>query len=349
MKKTVMFLFVALLVTMMSGCKPSANAGPDQSVYIDSTVTLDGTGSTDRGNDIASYQWQQTEGPSVTLINASTAVAQFTASVAVGSILTFELTVKDKWGVRAKDNCVITILGLADPITDLLNSMVSIPGGTFMMGSTDNEYGCVVLSTPVHAVTLSGFEIGAYEVTQAQYFAIMGTNPSCFQGTSYPDPENNPVEMVSWNDARAFCTALSAQTGRTFTLPSEAQWEYACRAGSTTLYSFGDDDAQLVNYAWYSTNTTHAVGTKLPNAWGLYDMMGNVWEWCLDSCHSNYTGAPTDGSAWEPETGSGHMYRGGGWNNYAFECRSALRGNSDTSDYGSNNIGFRVIAVPAGG
>jgi formylglycine-generating enzyme required for sulfatase activity len=223
--------------------------------------------------------------------------------------------------------------------------MVYIPAGTFMMGSTDNEYGWAQYTTPVHQVTLQAFDIGAYEVTQAQYEAVIGTNPSNFQGPTYPNTENNPVEMVSWYDARTFCTALSALTGRTFTLPSEAQWEYACRAGTTTLYSYGDSDALLGDYAWYWNNSgslTHTVGTKLPNNWNLYDMHGNVWEWCLDSLHTNYTGAPNDGSAWEPETGSDRMIRGGSWlDGYP---RSASRAYTFPDDR-HIILGFRVLAV----
>ena len=236
-----------------------------------------------------------------------------------------------------------------DPITSLLNSMVTIPAGTFMMGSTDNKNGQAQWTTPVHQVTLQAFDIGAYEVTQAQYFAVMSTSPSHFQGANYPNSENNPVEQVSWRDARAFCTALSALTGRTFTLPSEAQWEYACRAGTTTLYSFGDSDALLGDYAWWSANTggrTHPVGTKLPNAWGLYDMMGNVWEWCLDSWHNNYIGAPNDGSAWEPVTGASRMLRGGCWYDSApWYFRSGYRYSYGVAGWHSE-IGFRVVAIP---
>jgi len=330
---------------------PTANAGLDQSVSAGAVVTLNGGGSSDPDDGIASYLWVQTGGPTVTLTNADTAIAQFTAFVAAGSVLTFELTVTDAGGLQATDTCVITVTNLSDPISDLLNSMVSIPAGTFMMGSTDNEYGWAQYTTPVHAVTLQAFEIGAYEVTQAQYAAVMGTNPSYFQGTSYPGTENNPVDRVTYYEAREFCTQLSALTGRTFTLPSEAQWEYACRAGSTTLYSFGDDDGLLGNYAWYDSNSgdqTHPVGTKLPNAWDLYDMHGNVWEWCLDSWHENYIGAPTDGSAWEPEAGAYRMIRGGGWNSHGpWYCRSAMRYNYPA--YWLNYFGFRVLAVPAGG
>jgi len=249
-------------------------------------------------------------------------------------------------GANATAINFIATAGSSDPVTALLNSLVYIPAGSFMMGSTTGYSD----ELPVHQVMLQAFDIGAYEVTQAQYLAVMGTNPSYFKAPSYPDSENNPVEEVSWYDARAFCTAISALTGRTFTLPSEAQWEYACRAGTTTLYSYGDSDALLGDYAWWYSNSgsqTHPVGTKLPNPWGLYDMMGNVWEWCLDSYHVNYTGAPTDGSAWEPDTGSDRMLRGGGWDYGSFPrvLRSAFRRDGNYPDYGRNYFGFRVLAV----
>jgi len=235
-----------------------------------------------------------------------------------------------------------------DPISELLNTLVSIPSGTFQMGSEEDPW-----STPVHAVTLQGFEIGAFEVTQAQYEAIMGVNPSHFQGA---DKLNNPVEQVSWHAAREFCTRLSALTGRTFTLPSEAQWEYACRAGSTTRYSYGDDDTLIGNYAWFYGNSEnngipygpHPVGTKLPNAWGIYDMHGNALEWCLDSWHDSYTGAPTDGSAWDPDVSAEKcVLRGCCYGGMVSCCRSAFR-NWFWSGGIDPGVGFRVVAVPAG-
>jgi formylglycine-generating enzyme required for sulfatase activity len=331
---------------------PVANVGPDQTVVPGSNVTLNGSGSTDPENNIVSYQWQQTDGLTVTLTNADKAIAQFRASVVIGSVLTFELTVSDAGGLQSTDTCVVSVSEMSDPITDLLNSMVSIPNGTFQMGSTDDENGWAHYTTPVHAVTLQGFEMGKYEVTQAQYTAIMGTNPSGIQGINYPNTENNPVETVNWYNAMEFCTVLSALTGRTFTLPSEAQWEYACRAGNTTLYSFGDSDALLGDYAWYWGNSdgrTYPVGTKLPNAWGLYDMMGNVAEWCLDSEHENYVGAPTDGSAWEPGIGISRALRGSAWNYVSnVYSRSAFRSFYQANSPGIwlNCIGFRIVEIP---
>jgi formylglycine-generating enzyme required for sulfatase activity len=331
---------------------PTADAGPDQTVAENVLVTLDASYSTDQDDGIASYLWEQISGPPVTLASANTCMTTFTADVPSGSLLTFRLTVTDMGGLTSTDTCVIKVFSA--PIVGLLGSMVQIPAGSFMMGSTDNEYEYAVYTTPVHQVTLQAFDIGAYEVTQAQYLTVMGINPSWFQAVNgYPGHENNPVDKVTWYQAQEFCTALSALTGRTFTLPSEAQWEYACRAGTTTLYSYGDSDALLGNYAWWWLNSdgtggpygTHPVGTKLPNAWGLYDMHGNVWELCQDSWHENYTGAPTDGSAWEPETGSLRILRGGCWvHTNPGNFRSASR-NSPAPDFLFYGIGFRVVEV----
>jgi formylglycine-generating enzyme required for sulfatase activity len=324
---------------------PVASAGPDQTVSVNATVTLNGSGSTDVDNNIVSYHWQQTgEPPYVSLVNADLAIAHFSTSVPIGSVLTFELTVTDATGLQSKDTCVVTVSVVGSPIYGLLNSMVYIPAGTFMMGSEDDEYG---YTSPIHQVTLQGFGIGAYEVTQAQYEAVMGVNPSYHRMPYDPQSGNRPVDLVTWDNAREFCTALSSVTGRTFTLPSEAQWEYTCRAESNTLFSFGDDDSLLGNYAWYELNSgnwTHYVGTKLPNAWGLYDMHGNVVEWCLDTWHENYTGAPTDGSAWEPDAGVTRVLRGGEYCFSASDLRSAYRRYSH--QYSStDSYGFRIVEI----
>ncbi len=340
MRKLVVFLVFAILTAMLSGCilskSPSANAldiplGDNVTFSVDVfprggtyVWTLDDAPLTNPGN---SYLYTATAGNHTLVVKAKQILGTDTQT----------------WNITC------------NPITDLLNSMVRIPAGTFMMGSTDDEYGWAYLTTPVHQVTLQAFDIGAYEVTQAQYQAVMGTNPSHFQAINgYPDTENNPVEMVNYYDARAFCTALSVLTGRTFTLPSEEQWEYACRAGTTTLYSYGDSDALIDDYAWWWNNSngtggpygTHPVGTKPPNAWVLYDMMGNVWEWCLDSFHDNYTGAPNDGSAWEPETGTYRMTRGGSWRyDIPGLFRSGFRYRYDFPGDKSYDLGFRVLAV----
>jgi len=215
---------------------------------------------------------------------------------------------------------------LGSAITENLNGvkleMIHVPGGSFIRGSPESEMGRNKNEGPQHEVTVPSFYIGKYEVTQAQWKAVMGSNPSNFKG------DDLPVESVSWNDAKAFCDKLGRMTGKTYRLPSEAEWEYACRARTVGAYA-GDLNAM----AWYDNNSsgsTHPVGQKQPNAFGLYDMHGNVWEWCEDVWHDSYGGQhsnpPTDGSAW---TVGGEqdkrVLRGGSWNFNDWLCRSAYR------------------------
>jgi formylglycine-generating enzyme required for sulfatase activity len=224
-----------------------------------------------------------------------------------------------------------------------------IPKGTFMMGSSVSEEGRDSDEGPQHSVTISkDYYLGVYEVTQEQYQRITGKNPSEFKGA------NNPVEKISWEDAVAFCKKLSElpeekAAGRVYRLPTEAEWEYACRAGSTTRFGFGDSDSQLGSYGWFSTNsgnTTHPVGEKLPNAWGLYDMHGNVWEWCSDYFVDKYlNGAVTDPTG--PATGSYRVNRGGCWKYLAANCRSASRSSYFPGNR-LNYVGFRVALSSSG-
>jgi formylglycine-generating enzyme required for sulfatase activity len=217
--------------------------------------------------------------------------------------------------------------------------MVSLPAGKFLMGSSESND-----EKPQHQVKVNSFAIGKYPITQAQYQAVMGNNPSYLKN----NPQN-PVEGVSWNDAQAFCQKLSQITGKTYRLPTEAEWEYACRAGTTTRYYFGDNDNQLGDYAWYEGNsnrTTHPVGQKKPNGWGLYDMSGNVWEWCEDDWHNSYAGAPNDGSAWldnDNRSQSLKCLRGGSWFVIPDLCRSAYRSSHGRRDDIYNDNGFRVV------
>jgi formylglycine-generating enzyme required for sulfatase activity len=226
-------------------------------------------------------------------------------------------------------------------------ALTRIPAGKFMMGSPDSEKGHFDGEGPQHEVTLSKpFYMGVTEVTQAQYEAVMDTNPSNFRG------ETNPVETVSWDDATEFCKKLSEKTRQAVRLPTEAEWEYACRAGTATAFSFGDADSALGDYAWYSANsgnTTHPVGQKKPNAWGLYDMNGNVWEWCADWYGYGY-GDYTNGAVRNPQgAGSGglRVLRGGSWRNGAGSSRAAFRFFC-TPDFRHYFYGFRVVVSVAG-
>ena len=230
--------------------------------------------------------------------------------------------------------------------------MVAIPGGTFLMGSPENEVERFSDESPQHEVTVPGFFIGKYQLTQLQYQTIMGTNPSYFKG------DNRPVEGVCWEDAVKFCQKLNHRTLGNYRLPSEAEWEYACRAGTKTPFHFGDNvTTDLVNYngnypypsapkGKYREQTTD-VGIFPPNAFGLYDMHGNVWEWCEDERHENYINAPTDGSSWQSRISLGQkVLRGGCWHDYARYCRSACRLKSPCC---SRNYfyGFRVVLSPS--
>ena len=221
--------------------------------------------------------------------------------------------------------------------------MVDIPAGKFNMGSNEYED-----KKPIHQVIVPAFQIGKYPVTQAQYQAVIGNNPSRFSG----NPQN-PVESVTWFNAQAFCEKLSQLTGKNYRLPTETEWEYACRAGTETLFSFGDDRDKLGDYAWFdgnSNNTTHPVGEKRPNPWGIYDMHGNVWEWCADQYHQSYATKPDNikenGSiAWRDNNitnASSIIRRGGSWCRDPLVCSSAYRGRS-VAEICNHDIGFRVV------
>jgi eukaryotic-like serine/threonine-protein kinase len=226
--------------------------------------------------------------------------------------------------------------------------MVLIPAGQFLMGSPSLEAGRDNDEGPQHEVTVPAFMMGKYEVTQAQWEAVMESNSSSFKGT------DRPVESVSWNDAVAFCQKLTQQTGRTYRLPSEAEWEYACRGGTTTPFYFGPTlSPALANYngsvtygsgpKGESRGQTTEVGKFPPNAYGLYDMHGNVWEWCQDIYHANYQGAPSDGKAWVSENDNdSHVLRGGSWVFNPEYCRSADRFRL-APDFRYDSGGLRVV------
>jgi formylglycine-generating enzyme required for sulfatase activity len=241
------------------------------------------------------------------------------------------------------------------PFTEPTTGMVlaPIPAGTFLMGSPESEKGRYEDEGPQHRVTLSNdFWIGIHPVTQQQYEAVMGDNPSKFKG---PD---RPVEQVSWEDAVAFCERLNKQTsdlpeGNEFRLPTEAEWEYCCRAGLTTRFCFGDDEELLGEYAWYGTNSeqeTHPVGKKRANEWGLHDMHGNVWEWCLDAVERLKAARTYVDGVVDPASikGGRRVLRGGSWFVGGRGCRSAFRF-ADEPGFRIVNLGFRVCLAPSPG
>lgn len=215
--------------------------------------------------------------------------------------------------------------------------MVRVEGGTFRMGATsEQEDEADSDEKPVHSVTLSSYYIGKTEVTQALWQAVMGSNPSNFKGS------NLPVECVSWNDCQEFIQKLNRLTGRNFRLPTEAEWEFACRGGNNSRgYKYSGSN-NLGSVAWYDDNSggqTHPVATKAPNELGIYDMSGNVWEWCSD-WYADYTSySQTDPTG--PHSGSGRVRRGGGWFSLARYCRSSIRFNGIPTNR-SDGIGLRL-------
>jgi formylglycine-generating enzyme required for sulfatase activity len=211
-----------------------------------------------------------------------------------------------------------------------------IPAGEFLMGSNDEHDN----EKPVHTVRISKpFYLGQYEVTQGQWQVIMGNNPSRFKGAV-----KLPVESVSWEDVQEFIRRLNTREGSSrYRLPTEAEWEYAARAGTITAYSFGDDPGRLGDYAWFADRAggkTHPVGQKKPNPWQLYDMQGNVWEWVQDWYGAYAAGAAVDPVG--PPSGSSRVNRGGSWRHSARNCRSAYRARG-APDYRYNYLGFRYL------
>ena len=227
--------------------------------------------------------------------------------------------------------------------------MVWIESGIFMMGSPDTEADRQADEGPQHEVTITkGFYLGEYELTQGQWEAVMGTTPWSGQSHVQENPDH-PAVYISWEDVQAFVAKLNEVEGKeVYRLPTEAEWEYACRAGTTTRWSLGDDESQLADYAWYAGNAwgvgenyAHQVGTKLPNPWGLYDMHGNVYEWCQDWYGTYLSGAQTDPMG--PSTGSDRVIRGAAFNNLARLTRSADRDYYSPDALDGDDIGARLL------
>lgn len=225
--------------------------------------------------------------------------------------------------------------------------MIPIPAGSFLMGSPpDPQQDPFSNAKPVkvgddterpqHRVIIQSFAIGKYEVTQEQWYSLMGNNPSSNKGRTLP------VENVSWDDAQTFVQKLRHKTGKNYRLPSEAEWEYAARAGSLTSYPMGNTDSELHEYAWINAKKSNPVGLKKPNAYGLYDMLGNVWEWTQDCWNSGYAAVPTDGSAWLSGNCYERVLRGGGFFHSSEALRYAKRKFHKKDDKFYAYHGFRV-------
>ena len=305
---------------------------------------------------LAKEQAQKRKEPELQPLSVSTAVVVQEARQGLRGLL------GPKWRI---DKRPLQVQGYQERLADGVElSMVQIPAGSFLMGSPEDEAERFKSEGPQNQVQLQGFFMAQTPITQAQWLVVAGwqklqrelnSDPSHLKGP------NRPVEQVNWEDAIEFCNRLSQRTGRHYSLPSEAQWEYACRAGTTTPFHFGEKiSPELANY---NANYTYGDGSKgenrkqttpvgmFPaNAWGLHDMHGNVWEWCLDQWHANYNGAPQDGNAWldlDANKDNDRPLRGGSWNDLPRYCRSAYRGHP-LPGYVYVDVGMRVVCLPQG-
>jgi len=333
-------------------CKVVAISPTESSVGEETTIQLSGT---DPEGDSLIYQykaqdstlWKDVNGDKIIVKPTSVAEIKFVVSAidsraSRSQELPINLKVSDKPArgkVEKIDLGQVEKIDLGQGVT---LEMMYIHGGSFQMGSPGTEKDRGRDEEP-HPVTLSDFWIGKYEVTQKQWQAIMGNNPSSFKG------DELPVEMVSWQDCQEFCRKISKNTSKRFSLLTEAQWEYACRAESKTKFFFGDSDLELGEYAWYNSNSgnkTYPVGEKRSNKWGIYDMHGNVWEWCEDwygGYRSDYffSFSESQNNPKGPWSGEFKILRGGSWNLNSKYSRSATRSYTNPG-YHLNNVGFRV-------
>jgi formylglycine-generating enzyme required for sulfatase activity len=305
---------------------------------------------------LAKEQAQKRKEPELQPLSVSTAVVVQEARLGLSGLL------GPKWRIEQRS---LQVQGYRERLAEGVElTMVQIPAGSFLMGSPSEEPERYDSEGPQHQVQLQGFLMGQTPITQAQWQVVAGwqklqrelsLDPATFKGL------HRPVESVLWEDAIEFCQRLSQRFGRIYTLPSEAQWEYACRAGTTTPFHFGPTlTPDLANYDGIRTyvegpkgvyrQETTEVASFPANPWGLYDMHGNVWEWCFDQWHNNYQGAPADGSAWlDPGVNKDNqrLLRGGSWYSRHRYCRSAFRLN-DHPELRGSPIGFRVCCLPQG-
>ncbi len=327
------FFLALFLLTVIIGCTKDDNPAAPTTGTISGRITDSANSNPVAGasvttQPVTSSTTTDAQG-NYTLTNV--APATYTVSAAKTGYTTNTAQIAVTAGNTATANIALTAAHQAGDVrefplgnTGINIAMAWVPSGRFNMGSPSNEQDRQASEGPVHQVTFDqGFWVSQYEVTQGQWQAAMGINPSSGYGVG----ANYPVYNLSWDNIQGFITTI----GGTFRLPSEAEWEYACRAGTTTRFYWGDDPnySGMGTYAWYSGNSsasTHPVGGKQANAWGLFDMPGNVWEWCQDWYHDDYTNAPANGSAWMTPSGTARVNRGGSFANLQpMGCRSAIR------------------------
>jgi formylglycine-generating enzyme required for sulfatase activity len=278
------------------------------------------------------YELAINEFSQVLELDSDRTMANYYRGVAYVNISQYELAFADF------SHVLKTVSDQEEEVNGVVFEMVFIPAGKFLMGAYPGELGASNDEYPQHYVRIeTPFYMSKYAITQAQYKAITNTNPSYFRGDRYP------VERVSWEMAEAYCHELSKKTGKTYRLPSEAEWEYAARANTTTNFHFGKNWTEKLANCSYSISATTDVGTYPPNAFGLYDMHGNVSEWCADDWHENYHNAPADGSAWlnPPSDGKDKVFRGGSWHDLPDNCRVAERSHNIPANL-QHIVGFRI-------
>ena len=337
---------------------PVAHAGLDQEAAVADTVQLTGMGSWDADGDPLTYRWTSLDGADLDVVTLAT--PRFVASVP--RLYRFVLVVNDGTVDSAPDEVQVTARPADDPTGSRRTLTADLPGsatmefvwieaGTFTMGSPSSEVGRRDNEGPLHQVTLTrGFWLGQCEVTQGQWYAAMGTRPWLGQAYAQANPAH-PAVWVRWEDAQALVQRLNEWAGGAlYRLPTEAEWEYSCRAGTAATWSFGSDVARLPDCAWYGDNGSQAglawaqpVGTRRANPWGLYDMHGNVWEWVVDG-YSAYSDAPqTDPQG--PLSGARRLVRGGGFDTSAEGTRAAFRYDLGVGNQRNGSIGIRLVRV----
>ncbi len=353
LNKVIIATFVSAI--FLTGCKER----PQNEVVRVTDVTVSPTELTLNVGDNGTLQYQvmptNATNKSVSWTSSDKSVVEVQTDGTIKALKagTATVTVTTEDGAKTA-TCKVTVNNATPPNPDFeLNGVkfefVSIPAGKFKMGSPNTEVGRNEVEETQHEVSISGFFMGKYEITQAQWKAVMGStnNPSNFKG------DNLPIEKVSWNKVQEFITKLNEQTGKTYRLPTEAEWEYACRAGTETPFNTGanitTDQANydgLYPYDSYPTGIyrerTTDVGTFAPNAWGLYDMHGNVWEWCNDWYGEEYYNDSPSTDPQGPNTGEFRIIRGGSWYNGAVMCRSARR-HAQYPNNTSSYLGFRLV------